>query len=150
MIVQDPSFGASPIQILMPGDLLGMITALDADYERVNADITSQASTDFADAWIRQYSAWKDFVASHESWTSRIFATGVGDLIDSFRSALVDWQSKFQAQGGAVTGPAVAAPDAPSLSGLTSWIPWAVAGLALVYLGPSLGRMLSGSRRAEA
>lgn len=132
--------------VATPADQMNAANALDGDVGRVDADITNAYSAgkvpdDFYTQWQSFLAGWNSFKASlggASGWVSRFLTAGPLEQINSYRAQLVTWQTRFQALGGAVAGPAVAPPPANGLGIDLTKVAWIVGGLVLIVLVPRL------------
>lgn len=126
-----------------PSQILASAEALEVEFERLAADVAAstiggefkQQFAIFADSWGAFYAEIRDGVSGY---IDRLWG-GTQEAIDSYRTDLIGWQTRFAQEGGKVTGPAVQAPIAGFDFGDLKWIvAGAVVIVAIVYLAPKV------------
>lgn len=124
--------GSSYAGIVTPGQMLDSANALDAEWTKLDADITnSNVSDDFLRNWQTETGAWTRFFQGLQGvsgYATRLWG-GTQDQIDFYRGRLVSWEQSFQAAGGSLTGAATAKPPVSNLDSITTIVKWVAIGV---------------------
>lgn len=142
------------INIVTPGQILDAATQLDSEYDKLDADITSSASSDaFKKGWAGQLATWKGYFDSLQGlsgWGSRLWAGSMTE-VDNYRNRLVAWQTSFEQAGGTITGAASAvAPKAPSILDALGDLKWVAIGIAAIIVVPKVINLFSSGKKGGA
>lgn len=131
--------------VYTPAAMLADADALNADFERVAADVlTSSVGAAFRAQWIAFSDGWGAFYRDLQGvsgWVDRLWGS-TQVQIDSYRTQLREWTIKFRNEGGRLTGAEVTPPsDGFDLVAILKWTALAAVAIGItVYVLPRVAK----------